>query len=119
MTAGNDPAAAGRTFHLTPESVWLAQSEAAVYQPEAFAAEGFIHCTDGEENLIAVANAFYRGDRRPYLALVIDLARVAAPVRYDDPERIYPHVHGLLNRDAVVEVRRVTRGGDGAFLGFA
>ena len=108
----------GRTFHLTPEPVWVEQAGANTYRPEGFDADGFIHCTDGEVNLLAVANAFYQTDRRPYLVLVIDLDRVTAPVRYDDPERIYPHIYGPLNRDAVVEVRRAVRLADGSFAEF-
>ncbi len=119
MPAGGDPAVAarpgGRTYHLTPEPVWAAQADGDAYRPEGFADEGFIHCTDGEVNLLAVANAFYQADRRPHVVLVIDLDRVAAPVRYEDPDRIYPHIYGPLNRDAVVEVKRVVRLADGSF----
>lgn len=105
----------GITYHLTPAEVWEAQAGADAYTPEAFAADGFIHCTDGEANLLAVANAFYQGDRRPHVVLAIDVARVTAPIRYEDPERLYPHIHGLLNRDAVVAVRRISRLADGSF----
>ena len=107
----------GRTLHLTPEAVWLSRAEAATYQPEPFATEGFIHCTDGEANLINVANRYYRRDPRPHVVLVIDLERVTAPIRYEDPERIYPHLYGPLNREAVVAVRVIARRDDGTFLG--
>ena len=121
MTPNDDPSVAkrpgGRTYHLTPEPVWSAQAGADTYRPEAFEAEGFIHCTDGEVNLLAVANTYYQTDKRPYLVLVIDPDRVAAPIRYEDPERIYPHVYGPLNRDAVVEIRRAVRLADGSFVG--
>lgn len=116
-----DPAVAarpgGQTYHLAPEAVWTAQAETDAYRPEAFAADGFIHCTDGEVNLLAVANLYYQGDKRPHVVLVIDLDRVAAPVRYEDEARIYPHVYGPLNPEAVVEVRRAVRAADGSFVG--
>ena len=119
MSTG-DPAVAarrgGRTYHLTPEEVWSAQ-EAGDYRPEAFDADGFVHCTDGEVNLLAVANTFYQGDKRPHVVLVIDPDRLTAPVRYEDPGRVYPHVYGPINRDAVVEVRRAVRLADGSFVG--
>ena len=92
---------AGRTYHLAPAEVWVAQAEADAYRPEAFADEGFIHCTDGEANLLAVANRYYQGDKRPYVVLTVDLDRVAAPARYEDPDRVYPHIYGGLKRDAV------------------
>ncbi len=119
--SGGDPEVAarpgGRTYHLTPEAVWSAQREGDAYRPEAFEADGFIHCTDGEVNLLAVANTFYQGDKRPHVVLVIDLDRVASPVRYEDPAGIYPHIYGPLNPDAVIEVRRAVRLADGSFVG--
>jgi uncharacterized protein (DUF952 family) len=105
----------GHTYHLTPEEVWTAQAGTASYQPEAFAADGFIHCTDGEVNLLRVANTFYQGDRRPHVVLALDRARITAPVLYEDPDRIFPHVYGPLNTDAVVAVRPVIRLADGSF----
>ena len=120
MIRSTDPVVAvrpgGRTYHLTPEHVWLSEQDGD-YQPEAFADDGFIHCTDGEVNLLAVANTFYQGDQRPHVVLVIDTERVSSPIRYEDPDRIYPHVYGRLNRDAVVEVRRAVRLADGSFVG--
>lgn len=119
----HDPAVAtrpgGRTYHLTPEEVWLAQAESDGYRPEAYETDGFIHFTDGEVNLLAVANAFYQSDPRPYVVLVVDPARLTAPVRYDDPDRVYPHLYGPLNRDAVIEVRRGVRLADGSFVEIA
>jgi len=116
---GRDPDVAtrpgGHTYHLTPEPVWTAQEQEDAYQPEAFGADGFIHCTDGEVNLLAVANTFYQADHRPYVVLVLDRDRITAPVRYEDPKQIFPHIYGPLNRDAVVEVRRAVRLADGSF----
>ena len=109
------PDRGGLTFHLTPAEVWERQASSESYVPEAFATDGFIHCTDGEANLRAVANAFYQTDHRPQVVLVIDLSRVIAPVRYEDPARIYPHIYGPLNRDAVVAVHQAERAPDGSF----
>lgn len=107
----------GQTLHLTPEAVWLSKAEGATYQPEAFVDEGFIHCTDGEANLVRVANLFYQSDPRPHVVLVIEMERVTAPIRYEDPDRIFPHLYGPLNREAVVAVRAIARRDDGTFLG--
>lgn len=111
------PEQAPTTFHLTPEEVWNAQHAVAAYLPEAYPRDGFIHCTDGEANVLAVGNAFYRDDARPYVALVLDQNRLSVPVRYEDDARIYPHIYGPLNREAVVAVRRVVRAPDGTFVG--
>lgn len=104
------------TFHLTPLDVWLAQSGGQTYRPESFAREGFIHCTDGESRVIEVGNRYYAGDPRAYCLLSLDRARVAAPVVYEDPERVCPHIYGPLNVDAIVEVRSMIRAADGTFL---
>ncbi len=111
------PEAGGEAFHLAPAEVWERQAEAEAYLPEAYDADGFVHLTIGEVNLLAVANAFYQNDQRAHVVLVLDLNRLSAPVRFEDEGHIYPHVYGPLNRDAVVAVRRATRLADGSFVG--
>ena len=106
----------GPYLHLTAADVWNSQQASGSYRPEAFEADGFVHCTIGEDNLIAVANAFYAGDRRAHVVLEIAPSRLSSPVRFEDPARIYPHIHGPLNGDAVISVRRVWRAPDGTFL---
>lgn len=104
------------TFHLTPIAVWEAQRGESSYAPESFDREGFIHCTDGEERVIEVGNRYYTGDPRPYCLLTIDRERVVAPIVYEDPDNVYPHIYGPLNMDAVVAMRAVRRGADGRFI---
>jgi len=113
-TRGKDPIVTV-TFHLTPRLRWDAHRGDTSYTPEPFESEGFIHCTDGEANVVAVGNRYYTGDPREMVCLVIDRDKVAAEIRYEDPERIYPHIYGPLNTDAVVEVRAVRRDPDGTF----
>jgi uncharacterized protein (DUF952 family) len=105
------------TYHLTPLDVWNAQSSGAFYEPEAYAREGFIHCTDGEYRVIEVGNRYYTGDERGYCLLSVDRSRVKSPVIYEDEEQVYPHIYGPLGTDAVVEVRRMLRAEDGSFVG--
>ena len=105
------------TFHLTPLAVWKAQSGLDTYIPEPFEHERFIHCTDGEERVIDVGNRYYTSDPRPFCLLEIERSRLVAPVVYEDPERVYPHIYGPLNTDAVRAVRSVGRDGNGRFVG--
>src|SRR5919107_3223190 len=102
-------------YHLVPREEYEAGDPRADYAPAAFADEGFIHLTDGADELAVVGNRYYRADGRPYVALHVDLARVRAPIRYEDPRRVYPHVYGPLNRDAIVAVVGVPRLPDGTF----
>ena len=104
------------TFHLVAAAYFEAGDADASYVPEAFEQDGFIHCTDGIDNVVKVANRYYQDDRRDYLLLVIDTTKVQAPIVYEDPDRIYPHIYGPLNRDAIVETLPVPRAADGAFL---
>jgi len=51
-----------------------------------------------------------------YIALVIERARIEPEVRYEDDARIYPHIYGALNRDAIVSIVPLLREADGTFL---
>lgn len=109
---------AGITYHLVPSPVWEAHRSAAAYLPEAYAADGFIHCTDGLDALRDVANLFYTDDKRPFTVLVLEVADLNAPVRYEDPDKRYPHIYGPLNVSAVRGELAVERDADGMFVGF-
>jgi uncharacterized protein (DUF952 family) len=104
------------TLHLVPEATWRAHDPLVPYTPAAYPEDGFVHCTDGDEAMVAVANRFYRGDPRPLLLLTIDLERTGSPWRFDDPARIYPHVYGPIDPACVLEVRRMARDAEGAFV---
>ena len=104
------------TFHLTPEPVWLEHRLLDEYRPEGFGDEGFIHCTDGEELVLEVANRYYKDDPRSFLLLEVDLGRVSAAAIYEDDERNYPHIYGAMERHAVRRVCRVERAADGTFV---
>lgn len=103
------------TYHLVPVAYWEAQPTEQDYQPEYFDQEGFIHCTDGLDNLVATANRHYRDDPRPFYVLDLRRDAIRPELRYEDAKGIYPHIYGRLNRDAVVRVRPMPRAADGAF----
>ncbi len=104
------------TFHLVAAEYYRDCDSSEPYLPAAFDDDGFVHCTDGAANLAETANRHYKDDRRMYVALVIDQSKLAAPVRYDDDARIYPHVFGSINREAIVSIVPVLRAADGSFL---
>ena len=109
---------AGVTFHLVPSAVWEAQRRGPLYRPEGFERDGFVHCTDDLNHLVVPANAYYRDDPRPFLALEVDLDAVSAPARYDDEARRYPHVYGAIEVAAVRRILIAVRDADGTFTGF-
>ncbi len=115
-------ATAHRTLHLLPAARWAAWSGAPAdsrYEPDAFAADGFVHCTDGADEMVEVANRFYRSTADSFVVLTIDLGALDVPWRYDDPDGTYPHVYGSLPRGAVRAVAPVERGADGRFRAIA
>ena len=103
-------------LHLTPAAVWESQAAADHYTPEAYLSDGFIHFTIGQQELLAVGNRYYADDQREYVAVEVDPRRLQAEVKFEDPRRVFPHLHGPLNRDAVTAVWRVRRGSGGDFL---
>lgn len=103
------------TYHLVPRREWDEQDRTQAYLPAAFAYDGFVHCTDGADELAATANRFFAALDDELMALVIDRSRLHAPVRYEDPRQIYPHVYGPIESDAILEVLVLRRSPDGAW----
>ena len=67
--------------------------------------------------LLAVANHLYAGQSGLVL-LLIEPERLAAAVRYEEFEtsgKFFPHVHGPINLDAVVQVLPFPPQPDGTF----
>ena len=104
------------TYHLTPAEYYRDCDSTTDYIPQSFADEGFIHCTNGEQDVADTANRYYKDDRRMYVVLAIDTTKVKPEIRFEDEARIYPHIHGPLNRDAIIEVLPILREPDGSFL---
>ena len=88
------------------------------YRPESWERDGFVHCTDDDGEMVAVANRFYAADHRAFLVLTLDLDRAGSPWQFDDADGRYPHVYGPIDPSAVIETRRMLREEDGRFSGF-
>lgn len=109
----------GITYHLVPSTVWESQRHLSEYVPEAFAADGFIHCTNGLVQLLKVANLFYTADERKFVVLALNVSSIAPDVRYDDAGCLFPHIYGPLNISAVVAEALVERSADGTYVRFS
>jgi len=115
-------------LHITPADYFRAQEKSGVYVTESLTVEGFIHCTKEPEVMLRVANRFYRNAQGDVLILVIDPRKVSAEVKYEPPAHpepdpdsplnsiLFPHIYGVLNLDAVIEVRTAERSTTGTFL---
>lgn len=106
------------TYHLVPAAAWQVAVDQDRYVPASIAAEGFVHCTDGQAELLRTADRYYRDDPSPFVVLTIDLDRVGAPWTIEDAAGIYPHVHGPIERSAIVAVAPLERDPDGGFRAF-
>lgn len=106
------------TFHLVPAETWAARDPATAYAAPSLASEGFIHCTDGAEAMVATANRHHAADPRPFLVLTVDLDATGSPWRFDDATGVYPHVYGPIDPRAVLAVAPIRRDPDGTFLDF-
>jgi uncharacterized protein (DUF952 family) len=103
-------------YHGTPRKYFESLDASKPYVPEPFAREGFIHTTEGREAVPIVLTLHYKTSSEPWVVLYIDQDRVTSPIRYDDPEQVFPHIYGPLNRDAIVAVMDIDREPDGTFL---
>jgi uncharacterized protein (DUF952 family) len=106
-------------FHLVPAAYYHCQPPDRPYLPATFRQEGFIHCTSDINTLLPVANAFFAGLEDDLLVLEIDPSRLTAPLKYEpakppaqtpstdqpaltpEPDRLFPHIYGPLNRPAI------------------
>ena len=107
----------GVIYHLVPIDYWKSQPTDRPYMPADFAREGFIHCTQGDEQIAIVANRYYRNDRRAWHVLVIAEDALTSEVKYEPGADgvLYPHLYGPLNREAVLEVLLMPRDPEGKF----
>lgn len=107
------------TYHATPKDHWVKSEPSQPYVSNNFADEGFIHCTDSAESLPSVLTTYYRDEPGDWVVLTIDKDRVSSEMRYEDPDNLFPHIYGPLNRDSITEVRDIARSADGSFLPIA
>ena len=98
-------------LHITSRAEWLAAQARGIYEAPSLMSEGFIHCST-EEQVLAVADAFYHGQSGLVL-LEVDGSRLTSDLRWEPPSGppapgisasdLFPHIYGPLNVDAVVE----------------
>lgn len=121
-------------LHIVPANYFNAQPAGQPYLPEAFPADGFIHCTQQPETMLQIANRFYKNVDGDVLVLVIDADRITSEVKWESavhPQMhphpdgsptqpgdsiLFPHIYGPLNREAITHIRVAVRDSAGNFL---
>lgn len=100
--------------HLCQRNEWLKAQEQGILVAESLAREGFIHNSTPEQ-ILWVANSFYRGDN-DLILLWIDPALVTSEIRWEMVESsLFPHIYGPINLPAVVNITEMESQGDGSF----
>ncbi|GAB2609112.1 DUF952 domain-containing protein [Streptomyces capparidis] len=109
-------------YHLLPLDDWLRDPDRP-YAPASLATDGFVHCSPDEATLLAIADAFYRQTPGPLMVLLVDEDTLDPEVRWEEavpepppgcaPGTLFPHVHGPINRDAVVGMMELVRDDEG------
>ena len=92
-------------YHVTTKQQWAAALENGQYESDTLATEGFIHCST-EPQVAGVLERYYQG-QRGLLKLKIEKSKVARPLIFElagSINEVFPHIHGALNLDAVLEV---------------
>jgi len=113
-----------RIYHLVPQSELRAAVLGQSYRPASLVTEGFIHCTGERQLVLVVANTFFAELDEPLLLLDIEVPQLRAELRWEAPVppagafdpgigvgRLFPHLYGALNLDAVAGFGRLAREG--------
>lgn len=106
-------------YHLVPAERWRSWPATESYLPAEYDADGFVHCTQGDDLMLQVANRFYQQQPGEFLLLVLDPDVLTSPLIWEQPEDtlapLFPHIYGPINREAIVGERSLLRAADGTF----
>lgn len=102
-------------LHITPRKQWEQAKLEGIYRGDTLATEGFIHCSTATQ-IITVANKFFY-NQKGLVLLCINSHKVQSEIRYEgmDGGEQFPHIYGVLNVDAVVQVVDFEPSEDGFF----
>jgi len=118
FSPGRDTLAVVRLFHITSEDEWRAAQADGEYRPQAFAREGFIHCSYARQ-VLRTADRIFKGVTGLVL-LEIDPARLTCGIVDENLEggtELFPHIYGPLPVSAVRAVHPFPCATDGTFGG--
>lgn len=103
-------------FHITTTNEAGVAERVGFYVPQAFAHEGFIHCSYPHQ-VREVANRRFHG-REDLALLEVDPRRLRCDVLDENLEGgldLFPHIYGRLPMHAVVRIHPFPCGADGRF----
>lgn len=92
-------------IHCLKEDTWDVYKNQKYYGEDSLCKFGFIHCSETSTYQWVAPN--FKDETDKLLLLVIDTDKLENKVIWEDLRNCgvaYPHIYGLLNTDAVVEV---------------
>ncbi len=92
-------------YHITTQKLWEEAQKIGHFDSDTLVSEGFIHCST-EAQVAGVLERYYQG-QTGLLKLKIEKSKVERPLIFElagSINEVFPHIHGALNLDAVVEV---------------
>ncbi|RSS72856.1 DUF952 domain-containing protein [Streptomyces sp. WAC06614] len=96
-------------FHIVALADWSARPDLP-YAPASLEAEGFVHCSADRPTALEIADRYYRGTPGTLLAVELDERALTSEVSREGASGArYPHVHGPLDRAAVIRLWEVVR----------
>lgn len=92
-------------LHIATKKDWDLVKEIGGYRGDTLDSQGFIHCSTIDQ-IDEVAQYLFKG-KENLLLLEIDETKVKPEIKYEDAGngKLYPHIYGQLNIDAVVNVQ--------------
>ncbi len=100
--------------HIARKSEWEKAKPSGEYRGDTLASQGFIHCSTPSQ-VVGVANAIHKG-QKDLVLLCIDTSKVHPEIKYEKSRmKLYPHIYGPLNVDAVKAVLELRAKDDGTF----
>jgi uncharacterized protein (DUF952 family) len=119
---------AAYVYHMCPAAAWLGKEDEQ-YFPPTFERDTFIHCSPNvDDQLLDIANHFYRSSEGDWIVLTIDVSKLKSEVRWEQPmavgdieteladTELMPHIYGTIDRDAATVTHRLVRDPSGSFL---
>jgi uncharacterized protein (DUF952 family) len=103
-------------LHCTRRVAWEAAVARGAYVAPSLEQQGFIHFSTAEQ-LLPVADVLFRGQSGLVL-LCVETDRLVPEIRYENLEggaKLFPHVYGPVNLDAVTQVVDFPPEADGTF----
>jgi uncharacterized protein (DUF952 family) len=102
-------------LHICTKEAWEDAVKTGFYKGDTLASQGFIHCSTPEQ-VVEVADYMFK-NKSGLILLVIDDRKITQEIKYEDAGngKLYPHIYGPLNADAVLKVIDFPPKQDGTF----